>query len=321
MKRAIQVLGVVTTIGMFAVLVMGAAVTNTGSQRGCGRSWPLCHGKLIPQFAVQTLIEWSHRFVVGVETALVLGLAAGALYLYRDRLEIVILTPIMVVSLFVQAGLGAWAVMYPQAAVILALHFGVSLIAFASVFLTAMLLFEIDGARGFDALRLRSVPPVFVRYVWGLTIFTYIVVYSGAFVRHISAQLACTAWPLCNGALVPALTGKVAANIGHRLLALALTLAVVVLFVWARRLRDDRRDIYLAAHAAMALVVLQALVGAIMVWSRMDLLAMLAHAGVVGLLFATLTYLGIHVLPLPARRPAAVPRPAATPVGATPPGR
>src|SRR5438270_4281922 len=105
MKTIVKPLAVVTSIGMFLVLVMGSAVTNTGSEQGCGKSWPLCHGQLIPQFAVATFIEFSHRAVVGVETVLILGLAAVTIYLYRDRLEARLLVPLMVCFLFLQAGL------------------------------------------------------------------------------------------------------------------------------------------------------------------------------------------------------------------------
>src|SRR5947209_1927055 len=179
-KRLLKILGVIATGGMFTVLVMGATVTNTGSAHGCGRSWPLCRGQLIPQFAVSTLIEFSHRAVVGVESVLILGLAAGTLYLYRRR-DLQALAIVMVVFLLLQAGLGAWAVMYPQLAVVLALHFGVSLIAFASVLLTTVALFEADGQ---EALRQIPAPRAFRRLVWAVAAYSYAVVYLGALVRH-----------------------------------------------------------------------------------------------------------------------------------------
>ena len=68
---------------MFVVLVMGAAVTNTGSAEGCGRSWPLCNGRLVPEFTVSTAIEYSHRAVTGVEGLLVVALTAAMLGFWR----------------------------------------------------------------------------------------------------------------------------------------------------------------------------------------------------------------------------------------------
>src|SRR6202158_6243233 len=140
--RALRWLAAATTGGMFLVLVMGAAVTNTGSAAGCGRSWPLCNGQFVPEFTVSTAIEYSHRAVTGIEGLLVVGLTAVMLRLWRKEREVVVLARLMFVALVLQAGLGAGAVLAPQSPLMLASHFGVSLLAFASTFLSAALVFE-----------------------------------------------------------------------------------------------------------------------------------------------------------------------------------
>lgn len=53
-------------VGMFLVLLAGALVTKTGSGRGCGDDWPLCNGKFVPAYTVESFIEYSHRFVTGI---------------------------------------------------------------------------------------------------------------------------------------------------------------------------------------------------------------------------------------------------------------
>ncbi len=297
MYRLLRILAVAAAAGMFVVLVMGATVTNTGSEHGCGRSWPLCHGQLIPQFAVSTAIEFTHRAVVGVESVLIIALAAGAIYLCR-RKDIVLLSGVMVAFLFLQAGLGAWAVMYPQLAVVLALHFGVSLVAFASVLLVAAAIFEWGGGE-----RLRSVaaPRGFIRYLYGLTAYTYVVVYLGALVRHVDADEACAGWPLCNGAVIPTFAGHVLIAFTHRVAAGLLVLGAVGLAVWARRLRQTRPDLARGAAVACGLVVLQALSGAVVAFTNVDLFSALTHAALVGLFFGTLCYLCLHVIPVPRR--------------------
>src|ERR1041384_1995968 len=102
------------SLGMLLVLVMGAAVTNTGSAQGCGRSWPLCNGQFIPEFTIATAIEYSHRAVTGVEGVLVLALTAAVLVTFkpRDR-EMLTLALLMLGTLLLQAGLGAGAVLAP----------------------------------------------------------------------------------------------------------------------------------------------------------------------------------------------------------------
>lgn len=130
--------GLAASVGMLVVLVMGATVTDTGSAQGCGRDWPLCQGRLVPEFAVSTLIEFSHRAVTGVESILIVALAGLALGLDGGRRPVQVLAPLMFLSPIAQAGLGAAAVKWPQQPAVLALHLGVPLIALASTTLLAM---------------------------------------------------------------------------------------------------------------------------------------------------------------------------------------
>jgi heme a synthase len=296
-EKLVRPLAVAAAAGMWVVLIMGATVTNTGSQTGCGPSWPLCRGRFIPQFAVSTFIEFSHRAVVGVESVLVIGFAITAWVLYRDHAAVRILAPTMVLFLFLQAGLGAWAVMAPQEAAVLALHFGVSLVAFASVLLTAIVVFETENSR---LIRNRPLPPGFAAYVWTVTIFSYAVVYLGAYVRHRGAEDACSGWPLCNGRVVPVMSGMVGPAFGHRLAALVLVIGVGGLVAWTARFREARPDLFRAAMIAAALVILQALSGALVQATGMDLFSALAHAGLVALLFGCLSYLCLQVSRQPA---------------------
>lgn len=290
-RPALRILALATTVGMFAVLVSGSNVTNTGSEQGCGRSWPLCHGQLIPQFAVSTAIEFTHRAMVGFETVLILALAAGTLLFYRRRLEARILVTLMVLFLFLQAGLGAWAVMYPQEAGILALHFGVSLIAFSSVLLTTLFLFDADRVQ-----TLPRPPRAYSWYAWGLTAFSYLVVYLGAYVRHAGASLGCGTWPLCNGQLLPHLIGSQGPAFIHRGAAGLFTLGVILLVLWSWQLHG-RRDLRTASLWAGLTVLLQVASGALVVFTHLDLFSALAHAGLAGLLFGSLTYVCMRVLP------------------------
>src|SRR5438270_12456 len=108
-------LAAVTCGGMLLVLIMGAAVTNTGSAEGCGRSWPLCNGQFVPEFTVATAIEYSHRAITGVEGLLVVALTLAMLSLRRRHTEVVVLALLMFGTLLLQAGLGDGAVLVPHA--------------------------------------------------------------------------------------------------------------------------------------------------------------------------------------------------------------
>jgi heme A synthase len=53
------------------VILLGALVRATGSGAGCGRSWPVCQGEIVPELSGATSIEFTHRAVSGIALVLV----------------------------------------------------------------------------------------------------------------------------------------------------------------------------------------------------------------------------------------------------------
>lgn len=306
-------LAVVATIGMFIVLVQGALVTTTGSADGCGTSWPLCNGKFVPSYAVESMIEYSHRFVAGIEGILITAVGLLALRYWRDRREIRILAPLMISFIFIQAGLGAAAVMWPQTPEVMALHFGISLIAFVSVLLTTVFIYQKDGL---DKLRDIEIPRGFKWAALGLMTYSYLAVYIGAYVRHKEVSLACTDWPLCNGSLFPGFSGPVGIVFSHRISGGLILFAMIGLIYWASKFRGSRPDIFWSTVVAGGLILAQGLSGAWVVWSRLDIWATMSHGMFVTLFFGALSYTCLHVLPRPQEARQAYP--AAETAGAQP---
>lgn len=60
-----------------AVILLGALVRATGSGAGCGRSWPVCRGELIPPLGGATAFEFTHRVGSGLALLAVLALAVA----------------------------------------------------------------------------------------------------------------------------------------------------------------------------------------------------------------------------------------------------
>ncbi len=286
MERAAKGFAVAATIGMFIVLLMGATVTNTGSGEGCGASWPLCHGVFIPEYAFETMVEYSHRLVTGVEGLLILGLAITAFPLRRRYPELKALLPLMIFTLILQSGMGAWAVKYPQTPAVMASHFGISLVCFASVFLVMRVLLETTVIT--DAAT-RTIPAGYRALAWFTLLWTVVVAYIGAYMRHSGAELACYTWPLCNGSLLPDLASPgVAVAWSHRLVAVIAMVLVAGLLIWSRRFVETRDDLSYINRWAMIFIVAQALGGAFVVLSRLSLASTLLHAALMALLFAAL---------------------------------
>jgi cytochrome c oxidase assembly protein subunit 15 len=289
---------------MFVVLLMGAAVTTTGSGEGCGRSWPLCHGEFIPAYAFETLVEYSHRLVTAVEGLLLLGVSVAAWPLRRQRPELRALIPLMIITLILQSGMGAWAVRSPQTPAVMASHFGISLLCFAATFLTWRVLREPAAAR--SRPRSLATPTGFRWLAWATLAFTVGVAYLGAYVRHTNSELACYTWPDCNGELLPALSGPVGIHVGHRLAAALAMVLVGLLAAWAWRLRSTRPDLARLGAVAFGLILGQAAVGGAIVLTRLSLGSTLGHAALMALLFVVLAELCRTALP--ALAPVPVPR-------------
>ncbi len=288
LRALVAGLGLLTALGMFIVLIAGDAVTDTGSEHGCGASWPLCHGQFIPEFAVSTAIEFTHRALVGIETVLVALLVVGLLWLYWRRVSAWVISLLLVGTLLLQAGLGAWAVLAPVNAWILATHFGVSLLCFAGAVLAAAAALWPDRM-----LRPEPTSRGLVAAIWGSAIYLYVMVYSGAYVAHASAALACgTNWPLCTPLGPPQL---VAVNLVHRtgaVITVLIGVGLLLLLHWKAR---GRRDLITGAWWFLASVVAQALAGGVLVLSRQDLFGQLLHAGVMAFPFGVLAFLCFRV--------------------------
>ena len=225
MHRGLKWFAVLTTFVMLAVLLGGALVTKTGSELGCGRTWPLCNGEWVPtEITAELIIELAHRLISGSAGLLVLGLSIWAWKAIGHKRETKPLAILSVSFLVLQALIGAAAVMWPQTDFVFALHFGISLISFAAVFLLTLLIFEVD--QKFDTKHL-IIDNRMKFHIIGVTLYSYVVVYTGALVRHADASLVCSGWPLCvNGS-----SFGLPANLyewiqmGHRL-------AAGLIFIW-----------------------------------------------------------------------------------------
>lgn len=310
MNKHLKRLAVWTCIMMFLVLVMGALVTKTESGRGCGDDWPLCNGKFVPAYTIESFIEYSHRFVSGITGLLVLA-AFLAARRYSKRRDVRFYAGGALLFTVVQAIMGAFAVMWPQSPPVLALHFGFSLIAFACTLLLVVVTRDYDPALAPDeaaakhrtalsdlsrrapgAARMRNM-------AWLVTLYCYAVVYLGAYVRHTKSSGGCGQdWPLCNGELIPDLTGATGIVFVHRLGAVLLLLLVGWLAYEAKQSRHPK-EIRTYASWSFYLVLLQVGSGAFVtssLGSDWYLLAGLIHAVLIAGLFGTLSYLSALTL-------------------------
>ncbi|GGG75955.1 COX15/CtaA family protein [Paenibacillus radicis (ex Gao et al. 2016)] len=259
-----RTLAIASCIGMLLVLLAGALVTNTGSGRGCGDDWPLCNGKFIPSYTLESLIEYSHRLITGFEGLLVLAAFLATYRLFRsnkvDFKEPLYYAGGALLFTIVQALMGAAAVLWPQSPPIMAIHFGISLLAFAATLLLVVWSYRVKNGRQAVFTVPRSVFP----RVLAVTVFCYVVVYLGAFIRHTESAGGCIGWPLCNGQVIPDFEGATTIVFIHRVAGMLLGLSILGLYTHIRRVTNGKAGLLIPAGWTVLLVVCQVLSGALL---------------------------------------------------------
>ena len=289
LHRMLKWFAVLTTIGMLFVLLGGALVTKTDSGAGCGDSWPLCHGELIPSdITPELVIELSHRVVSGLMGIMVLVLSVWAYKAIGYIREVKFLAYLSFSFLLLQALIGAAAVVWSQSDAVLALHFGISLISFASVLLLTLLIFEVDKKFEADYLVIGKKMKF---HIFGITIYSYFVVYSGALVRHKGASLACPDWPMCKSgqSFLPSQSHEWV-QMGHRFAAGLIFIWILIATIHAIKNYKNQRVLFYGWILALLLVSLQVLSGAMIIFTKLNLYVALAHAVFISCLFGLLSY-------------------------------
>ncbi|MBP2002066.1 cytochrome c oxidase assembly protein subunit 15 [Paenibacillus shirakamiensis] len=297
--KQLKWLSYATSFIMLMATLGGTVVTKTDAGLGCGKEWPLCNGTFVPAHTLSSLIEYSHRAVSGAAGMVALAAFIAFMIYRKERRDLRMYATLSLIFVIIQAGMGAFAVVFSQSSAIMALHFGFSLIAFASSVMLAL------GMRQEDKQQhLAPLPPAapvtkgLRNWVWFATAYTYIVVYLGAYVSHTNSAGGCSGWPLCNGALIPELSGGVTIAFIHRLGAFLLFIVIGIVGHFAYRHNPYNKEIRSLGVWATVLVLIQILTGGFLVFNlynpRMYIFASLAHIFVLATLFGVLCYMSVR---------------------------
>src|SRR5579875_2210231 len=244
-RRLLRIFAIITAIGAYLMILLGVLVTTTGSGHGCGNTWPFCHGEIIPgTLTIQGVIEYGHRIMASVDGFLVLILTVWAWLTYRKDFRVRLFAALSLLFVILQGALGAVTVVYEGTWAlnwILSIHFGLSLIAFASVVLLTVRLFQLGREEQAGAAQSDTAAPGLRFPLWSLAIYTYIVVYTGALVEHTGAVVGCGyQLPTCGPTFLPSFTTLAGIQVLHRYLAGLLWFGVLFLLVTVLRRYRER---------------------------------------------------------------------------------
>ncbi|MEK7216523.1 MAG: heme A synthase [Chloroflexota bacterium] len=229
----------------YLLIVAGAVVRVSGSGLGCP-DWPLCHGGVVPPPDIAAIIEFSHRFIAGADSLLILGVVGLTLASRRNEPRLMapgILVPLLLAG---QIVLGAVTVLLELPPYVVLVHLA---LAMAILGLLVWMSVQASSRRAVGGLTLND-GRGFVRWTAVAVALAFVLAMTGALVRASGASWACIGFPACNGEFAPfgrnLLTDL---QLVHRLLAYltAGVLLVVLVSGWRRRVAYPGLDKALVA--------------------------------------------------------------------------
>ena len=116
---------------------------------------------------------------------------------------------------------------------------------------------------------------------------TFVLIGVGGLVRATDSGLGCPDWPGCFGRLVPPAELHAWVEHSHRLVA-AVVAVLVALLAWAAWRTGQPRGTRRLAAAALVVVLVQALIGAVVVWWKLQAESVTLHLGTALVLVALL---------------------------------
>lgn len=300
--RGFRLLAVSAAVSAWALVALGGVVRVTESGLGCP-DWPLCTADAVPLRTKESAIEYSHRALVAIAIALVVWLCAWAWRYRRSRPDVFWSATAVVLLVPLQAILGAVAVWLELPGWVVAFHFIVGMIFLATTVLAAACAFRAPRSAATAGL---------ARFVWGTTALSLALVSLGAAVVAIDAGTACgKQWPGCNGGFAVG-NDQSAVQVAHRMLAYAVAVLAVALFLLAWR----RAGLRFAGALLLAAVLAQLGfgIGLVLVGGqgRAYEIFTALHVGGAGTVWALLVALSVLVAPPPRARDGARPLVAAT---------
>ena len=256
---------------VYTLVMVGGVVTSTDSGLGCGLHWPLCAGQFLPPPTLHGVLEWSHLFVAGVASVLIVVLAALLWGSARHTTRPTVfrrLAAAMVGTLALQVALGGLVVLTGIPAWLIALHEGGALLLLDVAVATALWL-TLGSAAGSAAS-----PPRIRVALWALAAWAGLTSMLGSYLAHLG--LACAGFASCVATMAHA-DAPFGAGIWHWLAALVLVAGLIAVLAGLDRSPAPVRRWFGGAVAALAC---QAVLGVLLVASGAAPVVLALHEAV-----------------------------------------
>ena len=285
---ALRRVSLASAILAFALVVWGAVVRVNGAGMTCP-DWPRCQGRWLPALDNPTFFEWSHRLGAIAVTAIILATFITAFAARREARSAFTASCYTLGLIAAQIVAGAVTIVLRNNPPSVAIHLVLGFLTFISLLIVATAAYRSplepgpldrapDASNGFAYLALAT------------TLIAFAAIFAAGYMSAANDGLACIGFPLCNG-WAGAASGAQAIHMGHRFFAYMTVAAVIVTYVAALAQRPRRKDIAEIASVALALALLQAILGAAAIVSRLNPIIRVGHEANGALLAASLVLL------------------------------
>jgi heme a synthase len=221
----------VLAILIFFLIVVGGMVRNLGAGLSCP-DWPLCQGRIIPEFDPRVFAEYFHRLFAA--TVSLLTLVLSVLIFSNTKLRAQLGKPMgwALAFLFSQVILGGLTVLKLLQSEIVTLHLATGTMFFLIVLYMALKSRnpQIEATQDPEKLKLSN----FGKHT---LIAVYFQIILGGVVSSHYAGLACPDFPKCLGEWWPAMTGNVPYQVLHRIGA---TVIFIITLIFVFKLLKSR---------------------------------------------------------------------------------
>ena len=133
-----------SVVSTYILILIGGYVTTSNSGLGCGESWPLCNGAVLPVLNNSAqLIEFSHRIFNFVVAFFVIGTTVLAWTRYRESRNVLRFSTASFVGLFIQVILGMVTVTTALNPIVSDAHLGLASAILALLIVNAVMVWNI----------------------------------------------------------------------------------------------------------------------------------------------------------------------------------
>lgn len=127
-------------------------------------------------------------------------------------------------------------------------------------------------------------PAALRRFAKVVAVSTLFLIFAGAMVTSTGSGLAVPDWPLSYGMLMPPMIGGIFYEHGHRMIASAVGLLVIIQAMWLQR-REPKKFVRTLGWLSLGAVILQGVLGGVTVLLLLPKAVSVSHAGLAEIFF------------------------------------